>query len=190
MRLYLLICSFVIITSILCSKSISKYNIQDLKDTYKEDTNRVKLIDKNKLLRLCKSNNSKLTWVAIYTNHCSGTQYLLQDINNAILKYGNKFQILLCSSVPYAEVPEMLKVLNKYKVFVSPVYIIDSNFHKDDIEDNRVKGYDFRNDICKPCRSEIIGVPYSILFNKRGIIVYHGYNMNNEIDSILNVYLK
>ena len=142
---------------------------------YRTDTNHVKLINKQKLNNLLQSTNSTLNWIIIYTNKCAGTKYVLEDIKKIQEQYLDKMNIILCSSEPYSAIDTMLQVLAKANVKLKTVYIIDSDKYIDKISDNREKGFQFRKDICKSCKKDPIGVPYSIIFDNKGEIVKFGY---------------
>jgi hypothetical protein len=153
------------------------------------DSTQVLLIDKKKLNQLLTSTEAKVTWVAIYTNYCGGTPYLFRDVKKAQRLYGNQLQIILCSSAPYKEFGGLIKVLKKDTMNLPAVYIIDSEVYKDKKSDDRVKGYKFRNDICESCRNDIIGVPYTILYNKNGKVLYGGYPGRTNFDSVLHTHI-
>ena len=178
--------TFLLLTQCLLSLAQS---VAEIKKLNAIDTNQIELIEKKKLHNLIRSTKSPYTLVAIYTNMCGGTKYLLNYVNKAHEKYSDSLQILLCSSMPYGSKNEMIKVLQKYSVNLSPVYIINSELYKDDPDDDRMKGYRFRHSICKPCRKDIIGVPYYILFNQKGKVVYGGYPTRINFDSLVNAYL-
>lgn len=132
------------------------------------DSNHVKRIDKVKLKEQIIRANKKVSLVLIYTNYCGGTQYALNEINNLRKWYGNEVNLALCSSTPYKDIPAMLQVLKKFQVSESPVYVIDSEKYKDKKLDDRYKGKLFRDDICRSCKRDVIGVPYTILFDENG----------------------
>ena len=58
---------------------------------------------------------------------------------------------------------------NSLKSF--PVYIIDGEIYREK-HDTRYKGLEFRNNICEECKYSIIGVPYSIFFDKKGLFSF------------------
>lgn len=182
-----LLVSTLLIASIFArsKKSLNEYLLK-----YQLDTSKYVLIDKPILQNLIANTSSEITWVAIYTNLCSGTKYLNRNVNTIHRKYDNKVQILMCSSAPYKDVYELSRVLERDSINLNPVYMIDSKSYKDKWSDDREKGFSFRKDICEPCRNDIIGVPYSIFFNKKSEVVYYGYPSKTDIDSFLNVYLK
>jgi len=154
------------------------------------DTNHVKRINKDKLKEQIVSANKKVSIVLIYTNYCGGTKYALQEINNLRTWYGDDLNILLCNSSMYKDIPSMLSVLKKYQVKESPVYVIDSEQYKDKKSDDRYKGKLFRDDICRSCKKDVIGVPYTILLDEKGTPLEGGYLSTETIRAIIEFQLK
>ena len=142
---------------------------------YNTDTNHLKIINKPILHEILQKSTAKLNWLIMYTNYCGGTKYILNEVNEVQAKYGDKVNIILCSSAPYAEIGQMLQVLAKANVKLNAIYIIDGEIYKDKKSDDRKKAFAFRKDICEECRKDIIGVPYSIMYNNKGEITQYGY---------------
>ncbi len=154
--------------------------------SYNGQNDSLQIINKNILDDIITNSQSTHHLIFIYTNYCSGTHYLLKDLNSYISTYGEKLNIILASSEPYREIPTLRKLLKKYAITLPKTYIIDSKKYKDKRLDSRKKGYKFRNDICKECQSDIIGVPYCLLYAKNKQLIYHGYRGRTNFDSLLN----
>ena len=150
------------------------------------DTNYLKSVDADNLFSIIAKSDKKLNWVAIYTNYCAGTKHILSNVKKTIEEYKG-VNIVLCSSAPYKEIPDLFKVLRKYDINITPVYIINTNRHKEK-GDDRYKGFMFRKEICQECQKDIIGVPYSILFDDEGKVVRYGYLHSEELFPIFESY--
>lgn len=138
------------------------------------DTNLIKLIDRSKAINLLKHSGGKPTYVVIFTNYCAGTEGTLRIASDLRRKYKDSIQILLCSSAPYKDMQALLDILKKNGVHETPVYMIDSEQYKDK-RDDRAKGRKFRDDLCKSCRKDPIGVPYKLLYDKNGNMIRAGF---------------
>ncbi len=149
---------------------------------YNGNNDSLEIINKTKLDSILSKSEADLNFVAIFTNGCLGTRYMLKILNKYSLDHKNKLNIILANSDPYSGISTLKKLLNKYSIKLAKTYVIDSETYKDKRSDSRVKGYKFRNDICTECKSEIIGVPYYMLFAKGGKLIYHGYA---SLDSLL-----
>lgn len=178
MKIYLM--SLITFAFINVSAQIEKFN------KYNGTDDSLEIINKHKLDSLLTNTHSKACLVAIYTNFCIGTHYLLTDVQNYIATYGEKLSIILVSSEPYKEIEDLKKVLRKYSIKLPKTYIIDSDIYKDKRSDSRQKGFEFRNDFCGECRPDIIGVPYCLLYKNGHDLVFHGYKSRINFDSLLN----
>lgn len=154
------------------------------------DTNKLKRIDKDKLLHLCRSNSRKVTLACIFTNYCSGTKFLLQDVKDLRRAYGDSLQIVLCSSAPYREMPDLLRILREHGLSETPVYVIDEERYPERKQDDRIKGKRFRDDVCHSCRRDIIGVPYTILFDANGRVIIGGYLSDEVIQALVESKIR
>jgi hypothetical protein len=162
------------------SAQVEKFN------KYNGTYDSLEIINKPKLDSLLANTHAMASLVAIYTNFCIGTHYLLTDIQNYIATHGEKLNIILVSSEPYKEIEDLKKVLRKYSIKLPKTYIIDSDIYKDKRSDSRRKGFEFRNDYCRECRPDIIGVPYCLLYKNGHDLVFHGYKSRINFDSLLN----
>ena len=142
---------------------------------YVNDTNYVKLIDKDRLMNLVTASDKKVTLTIIYTNLCGGTKHVLEMVNELRATYKDSIQILLCNSSRYQDTKEMEGILKKYGIQENPVYMISSEKYRDKKSDDRHKGKLFRDDICAECRKDYIGVPYKILFDQKGNVIRCGF---------------
>jgi len=138
------------------------------------DTNLVRLIDREKAETLLKHSGGKPSFLVIFTNYCDGTEGALQTVSDLRRRYKDSIQILLCSSAPYKDMQALPGILHKNGIVETPVYMIDSKQYKDK-SDDRVKGKKFRDDLCKTCRKDPIGVPYKMLFDKNGNLIRAGF---------------
>ena len=84
----------------------------------------------------------------------------------------------------------MAELCVQYEVPADTVYIIDGTKYKNDKEDDREKGLLFRNDICKECQKDNIGVPYHLLYNNNGVLLKSGFIDQKEIEAIIQKELE
>lgn len=118
--------------------------------------------------------------VTIYTNFCAGTPYYFQRLKRFDSIGYKNIHWVPCSSADLRDSLETVQVLKKYGVYPDTVYLINSAMYKEKRSDDRYKGFVFRKDICEPCVKDIIGVPYTIIYNNRKEIVAKGYIHSNE----------
>lgn len=128
--------------------------------------------------------------VTIYTNFCGGTPYFFQRLKRLDSAGYKRVHWVNCSSADLRDSLETMQVLAKYGVYVDTVYLIDNIQYKEKRSDDRYKGFVFRKDICLPCIKDIIGVPYTIVFDNKQTIVAHGYIHDNEIKAAMGVPVK
>jgi len=153
------------------------------------DTNYLKSIDADNFREILPLQKGKLTWVVIFTNSCPGTKYVLGNVKKTISEYKD-VNVMLCSSAPYRRIPELMEVLKKNEITFPTVYIINSDRHKDKRFDEREKGFLFRKEICEECRKDIIGVPYSIIYNDAGTVIQYGYIHSEELFPLFDKHSK
>lgn len=105
--------------------------------------------------------------VSIYTNFCGGTPYFFQRVKRFDSAGYKQVHWVCCSSADLRDSLETVQVLKQYGVYIDTVYLIDNLQYKEKRSDDRYKGFVFRKDICLPCKKDIIGVPYTIVFNNK-----------------------
>lgn len=128
--------------------------------------------------------------VCIYTNFCSGTKYLFQRIKYFDSLGYDQLHWVFCSSADMRDSLETIQVMKKYGVYVDTLYMINNTEYKEKRSDDRYKGFLFRKDICEPCRKDIIGVPYTIVYNSQKEIVAFGYIHEEEILKVVGSEAK
>lgn len=128
--------------------------------------------------------------VCIYTNYCGGTKYLFQRIKYFDSLGYDQLHWVFCSSADMRDTLETLQVMKKYGVYVDTLYMIDNTKYKEKRSDDRHKGFEFRKDVCEPCRKDIIGVPYTIVYNNLKEIVAFGYIHEEEILKVVGSVAK
>jgi len=172
----------------LIAQSVRAQNQDYLK--YCPDTNSIKLIDKSKLISKMTQSEKPIQLVLIYTNNCGGTIWALENIAKLNNKYPDKINFILCSSANEKNQRKMAELCVEHEVPLDTVYIIDGTKYKNDLEDEREKGFLFRNDICKECQKDNIGVPYHLIFDNSGRLLKAGFFFSKEIDSIIQKQLE
>ncbi len=153
------------------------------------DTSKIHLINKDLLHQIIQSGDAEVYWVGIFVNYCKGTPSFLDNMTFFRNEYKSRLGVILCSSEKYKYAKSMLRVLSENSYTSFPVYMIDGDRYKEK-GDSRYKGFEFRNDICEECRFTIIGVPYSIFFDKTGHIIKSGYLFKEDITNFLKTVLK
>lgn len=128
--------------------------------------------------------------VTIYTNFCGGTPYFFLRLKRFDSAGFKQIHWVNCSSADLRDSLETVQVLKKYGVYVDTVYLIDNVQYKEKRSDDRYKGFVFRKDICIPCQKDIIGVPYTIVFNNKKEIVAKGYIHDDEIKAAMGIVSK
>ena len=155
----------------------------------KIDTSQVHLINKSILKEIIQSGDAEIYWVGIFINNCVGTPYILKSVSHFDSIYKSRIKIILSSSEKYKDAASLLEVLRKHSLKSFPVYIIDGEIYREK-HDTRYKGLEFRNNICEECKYSIIGVPYSIFFDKKGEIIKYGYMSKEDISKLLTSVIK
>ncbi len=153
------------------------------------DSVKVKLIDLEKLNQIVDSSKAKVNWVIIYTNDCGGTSYILNDAIKLKAKYQDKLNVILCSSEPMHKIREVEELMVKFKINWD-TYIIDGNKFDEKKKDDRYKGFEFRNALCRVCKIDPIGVPYSFLIDEKQNIVFSGYPAKNDIPVLIKYIIE
>lgn len=176
---------------IMTCMSTSATNAQALKEKHLNflTEQNIELIDSNKLYNKVLRDNGKVKMVAIFTNNCAGTPHLFKTISEYREKFGDKLEFILCSSASRKQLDEMLEVL-KVHSYTDKVYFVDPAQYKEYGGDDRKKGFSFRNDICTPCREDVIGVPYKVFFGPNKEVLFHGYETRKDFKKLLTEYFE
>lgn len=153
------------------------------------DSVKVKLIDLEKLNQLVDSSKAKVNWVIIYTNNCGGTSYILKDAIELKAKYQDNLNVILCSSEPMSKIKDVEELMIKFNIHWD-TYIIDGSKFKEKKSDDRYKGFDFRNSLCKSCHVDPIGVPYSFLIDDKQNVIFSGYPVKNDISALIKYIIE
>lgn len=153
------------------------------------DSTKVKLIDLEKLNQIVDSSKAKVNWVIIYTNDCGGTSYILNDAIKLKANYQDKLNVILCSSESMNKLKEVEELMMKFKISWE-TYIIDGSKFKEKKSDDRYKGFDFRNSLCKSCHIDPIGVPYSFLIDDKQNVIFSGYPAKNDISALIKYIIE
>jgi len=124
------------------------------------------------LMETIRKNNKKLNWVILYTSGCSGTQYAIKYANEMVRKFGDSLGVYFLAGDNLKNIGNVKKVLFKYQTLL-PKYIISDSYGT--YGDERKKCVKLRDDICRKCKKDIIGVPYHIVFDKTAEVVFHGF---------------
>lgn len=171
--------------------TLLKLPAQNVKfDRFNQGDPGFEILNKAKLDSIVTHSDAAVHYLLIYTNNCGGTHYLLPQLQNYVERYGKSLNIILASSEAYSAIAEVKNMVKKYNVPLARTYIIDSDIYKDNRRDARKKGFKFRNDLCAECKSDIIGVPYNILYDKKQNVIFHGYRNLLNFDSLLNHYIN
>ncbi len=181
---------YVIFLLLLSNICLSQEAFKEASEKYSFDTTKVKVVNKSVLQEIISTGSSKVYWVGIFVNDCIGTPAFLENMNVIKKIYKKNLGVMLCSSEKYKYVNSMLKVLNENSFDVYPVYMIDRSVYKEKANDSRYKGYEFRNDICEACKNIVIGVPFSVFFDKSGKVIKYGYLRKSEILEFLEGVMK
>lgn len=119
--------------------------------------------------------------VTVFTNYCPGTPQFFQRLKTLDSMGYKNIHWVCCSSADLKDSLETIQTMKKYGVYVDTVYLINSNKYKEDKTDDRYKGFLFRKDVCKPCRRDIIGVPYTIIYDNKKRVIDKGYKRTPAI---------
>lgn len=169
------------------SIQLAKVGIAPFNMSIPEDSLTIQNITEQQFAGLLSKSNKQLKFVVIYTPYCSGTPSMLNYVNEVRTKYPDKVDVLLLSSENIKQTGEVFKALNTGSVHMK-TYMIDKQY-KEARSDNRQKGFNFRNKICTECASDIIGVPYCLLYDAENKIIFHGYRgYKNTLPSDIVTY--
>lgn len=145
----------------------------------------VKEISGPEILQSIKNNPYELNWIIIYTEGCSGTSGMLDYLMEMKNRHGDKINVYLLASEYKKRISTIKKLIFDKKITVQP-YIIADGYGK--YWDNRKIGKKLSEEICVDCKSDPIGSPYNIVFDKELKIVFHGYRVykNSRSEDIIS----
>lgn len=135
-------------------------------------------IDTGDIFPYFAASGKELLWMTIFTEGCGGTPYAMKYINEVEEKYDDKVLILPISSDKYKWIGDMRKEVADNNMRRQVFIISEEKYGK--YGDDRKKGKLYRDLICEECREDVIGVPYHLVFDKEGNVLYHGYVSRNE----------
>ncbi len=160
---------------------LSKYNMS---------SHFVELIDAGKLKQLVSDHKSGVSLVVIFTYTCGGTPFAYTEVKKLKEKYKESLNVLMCYSNNYNKLDYLAILHNKFGMSIDKYYVIDEAAYKSKKMDDRHKGYMFRNAICEPCKNDVIGVPYYILFDSNNRALFNGYPSKVNLDSTISTFLN
>ncbi len=146
-------------------------------------------IDKEKLKAILDTSQARLNILTIFTNDCGGTKLMFENITKLKAKYPGQILFIPCSSERNVKEQGVLERLKKYQ-YTEICYLIDGDKYPEKKMDTRVKGYNFRNDVCKDCIIDQIGVPYYMLIEPGRHILYAGYTAPGDFDRLLEYIMQ
>lgn len=120
------------------------------------------------------SSQYKYFVVVIFTNYCSGTQYINLKLKRIDSITNHQSYFFLCQSSNGKDRGDMQKIIDLYQFNGENVYLIDENLYKTKF-DHRRQGMLFRNDICDLCIHTTIGVPFYIVLDREKNPLLHFY---------------
>lgn len=146
----------------------------------------IKKINKEILFKEIKSKTEyKYHMVCIFTNKCIGTTSMFERIKFIESNHVTNTNIILCCSSREKHAKLTQQLVKHSGTNINQVYLIDRKIYREKWLEDRVKGFQFRNDICEDCREHEIGVPYTIIFTNSGEVHKYGYLDRHEILEIL-----
>lgn len=143
---------------------------------------RLMAIDSQHLAERIKSSQKLLKWVLLYSEGCSGTSLIMPYVKKVFEEYGADVDVTVIATDDYYGTAYIKRTLFKHGINLQ-TYIVDNKYGE--FKDYRQKGFLLRNQICIPCRGEVIGVPYNIVFDANGKVVYKGYRKYTRVHDTL-----
>lgn len=141
-------------------------------------------INKDSLLSKIDHSESKYFVAVIFTSYCAGTNYVNQNLHLIDSVSGIQCDYALCQSLSRSEIKDIQQsatlLADKKNLDKAHYHFIDISQYKTADNDGRKQGMKFRNDVCAECKSDIIGVPYYIIFDKNKKILYHDYSIKPD----------
>jgi thiol-disulfide isomerase/thioredoxin len=116
----------------------------------------------------------KYKLVTLFTSGCGGTPSEMKYLRRIDSLYANQVSCITISSDNIA--PYLIQKIQKLSLYFKiqhQVYILDKTIES--YLDSRKRGYMFRNLLCSECQTDIIGVPYTILYDRKNQVLFHGY---------------
>jgi len=123
---------------------------------------------------LLQSEGEKYKLVTLFTSGCGGTPGTMKYLRKIDSLYSDQVSCITISSDNIA--PYLIQKIQKLSLFFKiqhQVYILDKTI--DSYLDSRKRGFIFRNQLCQECQQDIIGVPYTILYDQKNQVLFHGY---------------
>ncbi len=123
---------------------------------------------------LLQFSGEKYKLVTLFTSGCGGTPSEMKYLRRIDSLYANQVSCITISSDNIA--PYLIQKIQKLSLYFKiqhQVYILDKTI--DSYLDSRKRGYMYRNQLCSECQTDIIGVPYTILYDQKNQVVFHGY---------------
>jgi len=156
--------------------------------SYLQD-NGIALIDSNSLYHAVLKDNYKVKLVVIFTNYCVGTPYVFSNIATYKAAFGDTaMDYILCSGAPRNELKDLVKLLQTNH-YTGKVFLIDPKRHRE-YKDDRIKGFLFRNSICRPCQDDELGTPYYIFYDRNNAVLFAGYPSRYDFKKLLQAYFE
>lgn len=135
---------------------------------------KVENMDTTNFKTIIHNTNQRFKYFAFYTTGCHGTPYEIRYIKKMDSMYKNKVDYYLVSSDNLANY--LIQIIQKTMFnfhYPYQTYIIDHQIRS--FNDDRKRAFIFRNELCDECKTDIIGVPYILLYDEKGHILFHGY---------------
>ena len=169
------------------STTLADLGIAPFNMSVPQDSLTIQNITEDQFNSLLDKSDKHLKLVFVYTPYCSGTPGAMKYVKEMQAKYPDSLEIIMLSSESVKRVSEVSKSLNAGGVHMK-TYIIDKQY-KESKRDNRKKGFNFRNTVCTECQSDIIGVPYCLVYDRNNKIIFHGYRgYKNELPADIVTY--
>lgn len=151
---------------------------------------KLKAIDVDQMKGLVAKNRKKLMYIVVFSSGCAGTPSAIQYYHQLMMKYRDSLEVIFIASDDYGHSHDVKKALFKYGFFAQS-YIVDQKYGC--FSDDRRKGYLLRNEFDEQCKADIIGVPYNLILDRQGRILYHGYRFAKTIpipDDIVGYFME
>ena len=123
---------------------------------------------------LLQAEGEKYKLLTLFTSGCGGTPSEMKYLRKMDSLYSDQVSCITISSDNIA--PYLIQKIQKLSLYFKiqhQVYILDKTI--DSYLDSRKRGFIFRNQLCQECQQDIIGVPYTILYDQKNQVLFHGY---------------
>jgi|GEM_PF-2327937 len=177
--------AFAVLYSATALGQISNYTTSELeqKPILSQDGIEIRLIDARGMQTLIHKSKKPLKLFTIITRNCGGTPDALSYEAYLDGKYAENVDHWIIFSDNLRDSTKVFRKLKQFKL--RGTYYLVSDIYNEDPEDDRQKGTDLRNAICLECKQDIIGVPYTLLYDKENKIIMHGYpSMKGPLENI------